>query len=90
MTSIDLFMSERAVFSREQRGKYYRVGTYFISKALLDGLLLLTCAIVHLAVGGIARALGCSLRAAGRLHEVGVLLLQRVPNMASGGERPWQ
>merc|ERR1712091_27025 len=40
MTSIDLFMSERAVFSREQRGKYYRVGTYFISKALLDGLLL--------------------------------------------------
>jgi len=40
MTSIDLFMSERAVFSREQRGKYYRVGTYFISKALLDGMLL--------------------------------------------------
>merc|ERR1712224_925579 len=39
MTSIDLFMSERAVFSREQRGKYYRVGTYFISKAVLYGLI---------------------------------------------------
>ena len=40
MTSIDIFMAERQVFSREQRGGYYRVGTYFISKILLDGALL--------------------------------------------------
>ena len=40
VTSIDLFMSERAVFARELRGRYHRVGTYFLSKALADGLLL--------------------------------------------------
>ena len=40
VTSIDLFMTERAVFAREQRGRYHRVCTYFLSKALADGLLL--------------------------------------------------
>ena len=40
LTSIDLFIAERAVFTRELRGSYYRVGTYFFAKATLDGLLL--------------------------------------------------
>jgi len=40
LTSIDLFINERAVFTRESQGGYYRVGTYFFAKALLDGLLL--------------------------------------------------
>ena len=40
LTSIDLFISERSVFSREIQGSYYRVGTYFFAKAVLDGLLL--------------------------------------------------
>ena len=40
LTSIDLFISERAVFTRETQGGYYRVGTYFFAKAVLDGLLL--------------------------------------------------
>ena len=40
VTSIDLFVAERDVFAREQRGRYHRVGTYFLSKAMVDGLLL--------------------------------------------------
>ena len=40
VTSIDLFVAEREVFAREQRGRYHRVGTYFLSKAMVDGLLL--------------------------------------------------
>jgi len=40
LTSIDLFIAERAVFNRELRGSYYRIGTYFFAKATLDGVLL--------------------------------------------------
>ena len=40
LTSIDLFISERSVCTRELQGNYYRVGTYFFAKATLDGLLL--------------------------------------------------
>jgi ABC-type multidrug transport system ATPase subunit len=40
LTSIDLFIAERSVFTREIQGSYYRVGTYFFAKATLDGLLL--------------------------------------------------
>lgn len=40
LTTLDLFITERRVFDREVGGGYYRVGTYFLSKALLDGLVL--------------------------------------------------
>ena len=40
LTSIDLFIAERTVFTRELQGNYYRVATYFFAKATLDGLLL--------------------------------------------------
>merc|ERR1711934_874466 len=83
MTSIDLFMSERAVFSREQRGKYYRVGTYFISKALLDGLLLrvmpavlyLTLSLFNLAAGALSMVLTICSPSAGVAGLVTIVVL---------------
>lgn len=40
LTTVDLIMNERRIVSREVRGGYYSPATYYVTKAVLDALLL--------------------------------------------------
>ncbi len=40
LTTVDLIMNERRIVSREVRGGYYNPATYYVTKAVLDALLL--------------------------------------------------